>query len=282
MYDIIIFMIKYCYFKGEIVPLNKVSFSVYDLSIIRGYGAFDFFRTYNGKIFYAKEHYDRFKKSLKEIGLSFEMSFKDFEKICYELKEQNNMKECSFRLLMTGGDMTDGLLVTKPNFIILCEESINPKSENLEKGIKLITSKYMRPFPLAKSTCYIEAVRLESKKRKAKATEILFLDNRKVFECATSNIFIIKKGIIYTPHNNILHGITRSVVISLAKKLDLKVLEKDILEKDLYSADEIFITATNKKVLPVVKIDNQKIGNGKVGSLTKEIQKKFEEYVLNY
>ena len=98
-------MIKYCYFNGEIINLNKAVLPVYDLGIVRGYGAFDFFRTYNGKIFHAKEHYARFKNSLKEIGSKLELSFQDFEKDCYELMKLNKMKEASFRILMTGGDM---------------------------------------------------------------------------------------------------------------------------------------------------------------------------------
>jgi branched-subunit amino acid aminotransferase/4-amino-4-deoxychorismate lyase len=123
---------------------------------------------------------------------------------------------------------------------------------------------------------------LEPIKRKAGATEILFLKDNKLYECSTSNIFIIKKGIFYTPKNNILAGITRKVVIDLLNKNKFKVIEKDISEKELFAADEIFITATNKKVLPVIKIDKKIIGNGKVGDLTKQIQQIFDDYILNY
>ncbi len=275
-------MIKYCYFNGKIINLNKAVLPIYDLGIVRGYGAFDFFRTYNGKLFHPKEHHARFKNSLKEIGLKFELSFQDFEKACYELMKLNKMKEASFRILMTGGNMTDGLLSTKSNLFILIEPLVNYYLPYAEKGIKLITSEYLRPFPLSKSTCYIEAVRLEPVRRKVDATEILFLKDGKVSECSTSNIFIIKKGIFYTPKNNILAGITRKVVIDLLIKNKFKIIEKDISEKELFTADEVFITATNKKVLPVVKIDNKKIGNGKIGNLTKKIQQEFDNYILNY
>lgn len=275
-------MIKYCYFNGKIISLEKAVLPVYDLGIVRGYGAFDFFRTYNGKIFHIKEHYARFKISLKEIGLKFDLSFKDFEEICYKLMKLNKMKDSSFRILMTGGYMNDGLLSTKPNLFILSEEIINPKLELIEKGIKLITSEYLRPFPLSKSTCYIEAVKLEPVKRKAGASEVLFLKEKKLYECATSNIFIIKKGTFYTPKTNVLLGITRKVVIDLLNKNKFKIIEKDISEKELFSADEVFITATNKKVLPVIKINNQVIGNGKVGDLTKQLQQIFDNYILNY
>ena len=251
-------MIKYCYFNGKIIDLKKAVLSVYDLGIVRGYGAFDFFRTYNGKIFHAKEHYARFKNSLKEIGAEFKLSFQDFEKACYELMKLNKMKEASFRILMTGGNMTDGLLSTKTNLFILSEPTTDYYLPYAKKGIKLITSEYLRPFPLSKSTCYIEAVRLEPVRRKAGATEILFLKDKKIYECSTSNIFIVKKGIFYTPKNNILAGITRKVVVDLLNKNKFKLIEKDISEKELFVADEIFITATNKKVLPVIKINNQK------------------------
>jgi branched-chain amino acid aminotransferase len=275
-------MIKFCYFNGKTTNLKQATLSIYDLGIMRGYGAFDFFRTYNGKIFHAKEHYARFKNSLKEIGLDLKISFLDFEKACYELMNKNKLKECSFRVLMTGGEMTDGLLSTKPNLIILCEPPYSPTKKDEENGIKIITAKYLRPFATSKTTCYIEAVRLEPKKRKAGATEILFIDNGKVFEFATSNIFIVKKGILLTPKNDVLKGITRKSVIDLAKKNKIKVIEKDISEKELYSADEVFLTATNKKVLPIVKIDSKKVSNGKAGQLTKKIQNLFNDYILNY
>lgn len=274
-------MIKYCYFNGQIISLNKAVLPVYDLGIVRGYGAFDFFRTYNGKIFQPKAHYARFKNSLKEIGLKFELSFPDFENICYELMKLNKMKEASFRLLMTGGT-SDSLLSIKPNLFILIEPITDYYLSYAQKGINLITSEYLRPFHLSKSTCYIEAVRLEAKKKKAGATEILFLKDKKLYECSTSNIFIIKKGIFYTPKNNILHGITRKVVIDLLNKNKFKLIEKDISEKELFNADEAFITATNKKVLPVIKINNHKIGNGQVGDLTKQLQQIFDNYILNY
>jgi len=274
-------MIKYCYFNGKIITLDKAVLPVYDLGIVRGYGAFDFFRTYNGKIFQPKAHYARFKNSLKEIGLKFELSFQDFEKACYDLMKLNKMTESSFRLLMTGGS-SYSLLSTKPSLFILAEPITEYYLPYAKKGIGLITSEYLRPFPLSKSTCYIEAVRLEANKKKAGATEILFLKDKKLYECSTSNIFIIKKGIFYTPKNNILQGITLKVVIDLLNKNKFKVIEKDISEKELFAADEIFITATNKKVLPVIKIDKKIIGNGKVGNLTKQIQKLFDDYISNY
>ena len=275
-------MIKYCYFNGKIIELKKASLPIYDLGIVRGYSAFDWFRTYNGKIFHVKEHYSRFKNSLKEIGLRLDLSFQDFEKTCYELMKLNKMKESSFRILMTGGSMTDGLLSTKPNLFILIEPTIDPTPVALEKGIKIITSEYLRPFPLSKSTCYLEAVRLEPAKRKAGASEILFLKDKKLYEFSTSNIFIIKKGTFYTPKNNVLQGITRKVIIDLLNKDKIKVIEKDISEKELLAADEVFLTATNKRVLPIVKINNNKIGNGQVGQLAKRAQELFDNYILNY
>jgi branched-subunit amino acid aminotransferase/4-amino-4-deoxychorismate lyase len=170
----------------------------------------------------------------------------------------------------------------KPNLIIACEPPYSPLKKDEDQGIKLITSVYMRPFPMSKTTCYIEAVRLEPQKRKAGALEILFIYNKTVFECSTSNIFIVKKGAIYTPKENVLHGITRKAVINLAKKAGYVVIEKDISEKELFSADEVFITATNKKILPVIKIDSKKIANGKVGNITKILQVAFTNYISSY
>ena len=141
---------------------------------------------------------------------------------------------------------------------------------------------YSRNYSKIKHTNYIEAIKNQSLKKKFGAFEILYIKNKIVFECSTANIFIIKKNIIYTPKDGILFGITRQLVIDLIKKNNFKIKEKVIKEKELYSADEVFITATNKNILPVVKINNKKINNKLVGENTKKLISLFKEFENNY
>ena len=269
---------KYCYFQGSIISFDKANLALNDLGVLRGHGVFDFYRTYNSKPFYLKEHYARFQQSAKSIGLTVPVSFKDFEKITLDLLKKNKVKDASFRAVILGGPVQNSMFSQKPTFYILTEEVYVPTKDQLEKGVSLIVHEYMRYIPEAKTTNYLEAVRLEKERMKQKAYEVLYTSDGLVLECSTSNIFMIKGNRLITPNKNILNGITRRVILKLAKK-DFKIEERDVEIYELLLADEIFITGTNKQILPVVKVGKDIIGNGKVGDKTKLLQKIWGEEV---
>lgn len=248
-----------------------------DICIIRGYGCFDFLRAYNGKPFLFKDHYKRFKNSAKVLDLKVPLDEKKVHDIIIKLLKKNGLKNAHIRMVITGGQSPDAITSVKPNFYILMDKLIDLPQNLFEKGAKLITHDYKRLFPEAKTTTYMSAVRLQKEKKKKGAIEILYTNGGKIYEASTSNIFIIKKGKIYTPKNGVLNGITRKTTIKIAKTH--KVIEKDISVKELFAADEVFLTATNKKVLPIVEIDGKKISNGKPGEITKELLSNLEEYI---
>ncbi|MCR4263453.1 MAG: aminotransferase class IV, partial [Candidatus Roizmanbacteria bacterium] len=108
--------------------------------------------------------------------------------------------------------------------------------------------------------------------KKVNAIEVLYLNrHRHILEGTTSNFFAVIGGKLVTPKEGILFGITRGVVIELAKKLKIPVIETDLLYSQISLFDEACITASNKEVMPVVKIDDKKVGDGKVGPMTKKI-----------
>ena len=272
---------NYCYFDGKIIPISKARISPDDLGVLRGYGVFDFLRTYNGRPFHLEEHFERFKNSAKEVGLKVPVSYVEVEKAIFSLLKKNRVVDGSFRLVMVGGQTTSGLLAQKPVFYILGEEVYEPSKKELTSGVRLITHEYMRYVPEAKTTNYIEAVRMQNEKNKKKAYEILYVNNGHIFECSTSNIFLIKGTTLITPLEGILGGITREVILELAAPY-FKIEERPVSISEINEADEIFISGTNKKVLPVVTVDEIKIGNGKVGEQTKILQALFEEYTQSW
>ncbi len=106
---------------------------------------------------------------------------------------------------------------------------------------------------------------------------MLISEDKKILECVTSNFFaVIDKKLITTPKDKILAGITRKIVIQLAKKLKIPVEERDIDLREIKNFDEAFITATNKEILPIIKIDRARIGGGKVGEITKILMEEFK------
>ncbi|MFW5853480.1 MAG: aminotransferase class IV [Patescibacteria group bacterium] len=273
-------MKNYCFANGKIVKMEEAQVPVNDLAVLRGVGVFDFFRTYNGIPFHLKDHYDRFCRSVKTLGFKIPISFQELEELVIVLLKKNKLKEASFRLVLTAGASVDGMTADQPSFFVLVEDLYELPKQIYIRGGKLITYEYSRFLPETKNTNYLTAISLMKRRLQSKAVEILYIINGQVFECSTSNIFLVKKGKLITPAEGILNGITRQVVIKvLAKNLGLKVDLKPIKTKELSQADEIFITATNKKIVPIVKIDEQTIANGCPGSITQALMIEFDNYL---
>ncbi len=269
---------------GKIVLASKPAVLVSDIGFLRGYGVFDFMRTFNGKIFRYSDHYKRFVNSAKLLDLKVGLREKELEQIIYKLIKKNGLKDASIRLVLTGGPAIGGILFNPKTstLAILIENLYDLPTKLFETGAKLMTFDYQRLIPEAKSLNYIWAVRLQAEKKKRGATEILYLSRGEILECSTSNFFLVKKGKLITTKEGILAGVTRQIVFELAKKLKIPVEERPIKITELKTADEAFITATNKNILPIVIIDKIKIGSGLPGPITKVLISEFETLIKNY
>jgi len=268
------------YLNGRFVPEDKALISVYDLGLLRGYAVFDFLRTYNFKPFYLKEHLKRLLNSAKIIGLKHNYTIDNLEKIVIKtLSKNKHLKEAGIRIILTGGYSRDFITPSKPNLIVMITPIKSLPKTLYRYGASLITKIYERIDPRAKTIIYTDAVRfLEEAKGKGAIEVLLISKDNEVLECTTSNFFIAKENAVITPTTDkILEGITRKVVIDLCKKNNIKIIERKIYYEELKEATEAFITASNKEILPIVKIDKIKIGDGKVGQLTKFLIKKFQE-----
>ena len=274
---------RYCYFNGKFLTFKKVKISPYDLGILRGYGVFDVMRTRNGKPFLLGDHWERLRNSAKELNLKVPANKRNFQEIITKLLKRNGFRESVIRTVLTGGISKNGFnFEGRETFYILIEKFQPLPRECFTKGISVITLEYLRDIPEAKITNYIAAVKKQKEKNKRRALEIIYTSKGKALEASTSNFFIIKNGKLITPKKNILFGITRKLVIKLAKENGFNVREKEIKTDELFSADEMFLTASNKDIVPVVKVDGKKIGNGKAGKITKDLMKIFQEFAENY
>lgn len=272
-----------CYFNGKIIPLLKAKIDPYDLGILRGYGVFDVMCTQNGKPFLLDEHWKRFQNSAKKVGLKIPVGKEKYKGILKKLMETNRYKKYTLRTILTGGLSSDAFTYCgQETFYILAEKFVSLPENLLEKGAKVITSEYLRELPEVKTANYVHAIRHQDKKYKSDALEIIYVHKGKALEAATSNFFIVKNNVLITPKKNILIGITRNLVIKLARRKGYKVVERDIKVRELYSADEVFLTATNKDIVPVVSVDGKKIGSGMPGKVTKDLIRVFADFVKKY
>jgi len=273
---------KYCYLGGKIISAAKACIHPTDIGFLRGYGIFDFLVVYGKKPFLYNEHIKRLKNSAKLLNLKIPVGERELKRIINKIILKNGFKNSTVRIVLTGGKTKDGMTFDSPALCVLVGEFKRPSDALLEKGAKLITLEHKREIPEAKTMNYISAVRLyNARAKKEGAFEILYTHNGRVLECSTSNFFIFRGNKLITPHKDILKGTTRNFVIGLAKK-KFKVEEREIKISELKSADEAFITATNKEIIPVVRIDAQKIGAGKVGENTKILMKMFNDYVSKF
>lgn len=265
------------------MPISKAMVPLDDIGLLRGYAVFDFLRTYNGKPFLLKEHVQRLKNSAKKLSLILPLSDEKIEKTIYLLLKKNRMEDVQIRILLTGGKTISGMGYDRkhPTFAIIIEPLALPPAALYKKGAKIITNTHMRHVYTAKTTNYINAIAYAHERKKKGAIEILYLFHDYVLECSTSNFFIVKGETIITPKDSILLGTTRNFLLKLIAK-DFVIQERDIHKNELSEADEAFITATNKEILPIVTIDNIRVGDGKVGKTTKKIMEKFTAYVSTY
>lgn len=268
-------MYPYCFFNGKITKSDKPLIQLNDIAILRGYAAFDFMRIYNKKPFQFKEHLTRFKNTAKLMGLKNPFTDAQIKEAVEVLIKKNKDSNYQVRFILTGGETKDGIFPSVPVFYILFEKFLSFPDSLYTKGAKLITHEYQRLLPEAKNSNYMQAVTLQKRRVKEKAIEILYTWNNIVLEATTSNIFIVKNKKLYTAKDNVLKGITRKLVIDIAHKLNIEVSESMITTEELFDADEVFISATNKKILPIVQIEDKVIHKGIPGEITKQL---FEEY----
>jgi branched-subunit amino acid aminotransferase/4-amino-4-deoxychorismate lyase len=146
----------------------------------------------------------------------------------------------------------------------------------------VISCEYKRFLPKIKTLNYLEPLRIQSLRDDEGAQEIVYINNGNILECSTSNIFIIKNGVIITAYKDIFLGTTRNLVLKIAEKNNFKIEERVVKVEEFLSADEIFLTATYKKVIPVTKVDNRIIKEGKVGEITRQLMFLLDEFIENY
>lgn len=267
------FALKTVYVDGKFLPWDKAMIPVDDLAVLRGYAVCDIIRTIRGRTYCLDAHIDRLLSSVEKIGLTPAWTKQEIKGIVLQVLERNShMNEANIRILVTGGSSPDFFSpADNPRLIVLATDIPALPAHWYTEGIKVITFFQQRVLPDAKATNYIPAV-LALKEAKAQgAVEALYMtrDNM-VLEGTTSNLFALVDGTLVTPENGVLKGITRKTVLALGEKL-FPVSEQDLSLDTLLSASELFITGTNKGIVPVIQVDDHIIGTGLPGPGTRAL-----------
>jgi branched-chain amino acid aminotransferase len=271
------------YVDGQFVPASEAVIPVDDLAIMRGFGVFDLLRTLNGKPLFLEEHITRLQTSARQIGMELPWTSQKLIDIVMQTLQRNSFEESNIRIVVTGGSSPDFITPQgKPRLLVLITRAPELPRRWYTEGVKIITFASERSIPGAKSIDYVTATIALKQARDQNAIEALYVDrNGYVREGTTSNLFAFYGDILVTPDRGILSGITRKAVLDLAAKMtDVEL--RNVRLNDLLTADEVFITGTNKMIVPVVQIDATTIGTGRPGKNTQRLMDALKKRIDGY
>lgn len=277
------------YLNNEFVLAKDSSTDLYSQTLHYGYGVFEGIRAYdtqNGtKIFKAKEHYNRLKRSSELINIPFEFDIDDLIQKSYELLEKNNFKDAYIRPLVF---CSPNMGLTKPNdvYIMICAWEWGAYlGDNL---LRATISSYSRPHPksikIEAKACghYVNSILASTEAKTKGFDESILLDTEGFLaEGPGSNLFFEKNGKLYTPQlGHILPGITRATVIELCKILNIELIQGQFTEEDLINADAAFLCGTAAEVIGVKSLENKDFPIKWEDSLGKKLQITYKNLVL--
>src|SRR6266699_2278851 len=276
------------YIDGRFYSEADAKISVFDHGLLYGDGIFEGIRFYNGRVFRLEGHLERLWDSARSICLEIPMSMNKMTEALLETIRQNELRDGYIRLLVTRGIGNLGLnpmQCKSPSVIIIAAMIALYHESWYRKGLTIVTCATRRSNPAAlnpavKSLNYLNNVMARIEANLANADEALMLnDAGNVAECTADNVFVIKRGQIFTPPitAGALRGITRSVVFDIAAEIGMKICEQEITRHDVYIADECFLTGTAAELIPVIRADGRTIGNGQPGAITTRMIARFRE-----
>jgi branched-chain amino acid aminotransferase len=269
-----------CYLNGSLIPLKDAHVGLTDLGLTRGFGIYEGITAFDGEPFHFSDHWKRFENSARALDLTLPVSEqKALEATRAVVAKNSPGRRATIRMILTGGKADGGIeyVTGRETFFITAESAVSLPKACYTNGASMQTYDHQRFLPTYKTTNYITAVLLQEKRKKASAVEILYVTNGNALECTGSNVFIVKGDTISTPKENILHGITRKVVLDLARE-SYPVEERIVSIDELFDADEVFITSSFKDIVPIVSVDTRTIGSGVPGPITRDLMKRFAEH----
>lgn len=278
------------FLNGEFLPQEQAKISVMDRGFLFGDGVYEVIPVYNDKIFQFKHHIDRLNKSLNDIKLSVDLAYSDWDKIFTQLLQHNAEfgANQSIYLQITRGESNERNhafpKIIKPTIFAFSSPLRTLSYEELQKGKTAITHVDTRwQLCNIKAISLLANILLYQQGLDKHAAETILIRDNKVIEGSTSNLFIVKDNTLITPPLSqwILGGITRDLVLTLAKDNQLPYREADIEKDQLFSADEVWITSSTREIYPIIKVDQTTINDGKPGNMWYKMIKLYHEFIKN-
>ncbi|MDD5510209.1 MAG: aminotransferase class IV [Dehalococcoidales bacterium] len=277
------------YLNGALIPRSRAKVSALDYGFLYGLGLFETMRAYEGQVFRLESHLSRLSRSAELLGIPVIIS--ELRDAIRETLEANRLRNARIRVTISAGEgkmPPNPKTCRKPTVLVLAERYQPYPQEVYRRGFRAVISSIRRnsqsPLSGLKSSSYMESLLARQQAGERGGDEAICL-NEKGFlaEASMSNIFLVSEGILRTPgeESGILPGITRSVIIELALKLGINVLEEDIRPIELFQAQEAFLTNSLIEVMPLTEIEGKPVASGRPGALSERLLTEYREQVLN-
>lgn len=267
-------MIGFC--NGKYMPVNEITIPADSLAVNRGFGAYDFFSVINGIPFYLDRHIHRFKETLRLLKFD-NKHLHEIDNIIKQLIAYNKTHQ-SFGIKLFALPTQESNPPLNTELYALPTQLIKFNNNDYQNGCKLILREYKRFLPEAKSTAYLASQYYKDEIDKFGAADVLYHDNGFIRETSRGNFFLVKNNIVFTPKNEVLKGITQSVLFDIMNEASIPYKVEDINLEQMRDADEVFVTSSTKLVLPIVNIDGLKINQEIPGELSKQLLKLFLQH----
>ena len=272
--------------NGVVSDAAHAVIPVYDHGFLYGEGVYEVFRTYHGVPFLFDRHQARLRASAARLGLDVPFSDGEVRRRSLETMTAAGLgagNEAYVRILLTRGvgEITyDPAACPTPSLVIIAKPMPPTPATHYENGVKVVMVEDIirnhpeSVSPLIKSNNLINNALGMQQAIRAGAAEAIFRNYRgELAECAQSNLFMVSKGVVKTPplDAGLLAGITRAFTMEVGAAAGIRCEEAVLTDADLVGADEAFFTSTTKEIVPIVRVDDRTIGDGRVGPITKQL-----------
>jgi branched-chain amino acid aminotransferase len=276
------------YLNDRFVPDNEAVVSVYDHGFLYGDGIYETLRAYHGRVLHLSEHLRRLERSAARLQLHLPRTAERLAELIREALQRNRLDEAYVRITVSRGPGEIGLdptLCKTPTLVILAR-AFRPYPERLyADGVSMVIARTRRNLPEAlppqvKSLNFLNNILAKMEANAAGVYEAVMLNHAgELTEATTSNLFLVRQGCLYTPALDcgILDGITRGMVLQLARESGIPSEETHMPVELLYMADECFLTNTTQELMPVTRVDGRMVGDGKPGPITRGLHASFRD-----
>ena len=276
-------MTEIAHFNGKLLPLDQIHVSPLDRGFIFGDGVYEVIPVYGGAPLRAREHFERLQRSMDEIGLANPHSVDEWIALTDELLEHHPGNQSVYIQVTRGAPQKRDHVIPRglePTVFMMCYPLASPSREAIDNGVACVTAPDFRWEKChIKSTSLLGNVLARQISADAGATETILLRGGLLTEASSSNVFVVKDGVVIAPpkDNLILPGITYDATLEIARDAGVQLEVRPVPHAEAMHADEMWLSSSTKEVLAVTTVDGRPYGSGKPGPVFRRVWEAFQK-----